>query len=152
MAMEIEGSPLLFSTSLAHDLVLHLNRTGAPADLPLRADAFEGGLGGSSSDSEAERKPLEDAMAKANNSAKPQGKVGSATDLTITGTVEGFWGFDHFVGPTLTLQQMDGKGWKIVGDTQLMAGQDSKFLTLKGDGTARGGAYCAQAGGGCEKC
>jgi hypothetical protein len=132
MAMEIEGAPLVFSTSLAHDLVLHLNRTGAPADLPLRADAFEGGLVVAS---EAERKPLEDAMAKANDATKPQGKVGSATDLTITGTVEGFWGFDHFVGPTLTLQQMDGKGWKIVGDTQLMAGQDSK-LTLKGDGTA----------------
>ena len=132
MAMQIEGAPLVFSTSLAHDLVLHLNRTGAPVDLPLRADAFEGGLVAAS---EAERKPLEDAMAKANDAMKPQGKVGSGTDLTITGTVEGFWGFDHFVGPTLTLQQMDGKGWKIVGDTQLMAGQDSK-LTLKGDGTA----------------
>ena len=132
MVMEIDGAPLVFSTSLAHDLVLHLNRTGVPADLPLRADAFEGGLVVAS---EAERKPLEDAMAKANDSTKPQVKVGSATDLTITGTVEGFWGFDHFVGPTLTLQQMNGKGWKIVGDTQLMAGQDSK-LTLKGDGTA----------------
>jgi len=86
MAMAIEGAPLVFSTSLAHDLVLHLNRTGAPADLPLRADAFEGGLVVAS---EAERKPLEDAMAKANDATKPQGKVGSATDLTITGTVKG---------------------------------------------------------------
>jgi hypothetical protein len=132
MAMEIEGAPLVFSTSLAHDLVLHLNRTGAPVDLPLRADAFEGGLVVAT---EAERKPLEGTMAKANDAMKPQGKVDSATDLTITGTVEGFWGFDHFVGPTLTLQQVDGKEWKIVGNTQLMAGQDSK-LTLKGDGTA----------------
>src|ERR1700733_5030489 len=132
MAMEIEGAPLVFSTSLAHDLALHLNRTGAPVDLPLRAGGLEGGLVVAP---EPERKPLEDAMAKANDAMKPQGKVGSATDMTITGTVEGFWGFDHFVGPTLTLQQVDGKGWKIVGDTQLMAGQDSK-LTLKGDGTA----------------
>ena len=74
-------------------------------------------------------------MAKANDEVKPQGKVGSATDLTISATVEGFWGFDHFEGPTLTLQQVDGKDWKIVGDTQLMAGQESK-LTLKGSGTA----------------
>src|ERR1700744_2883842 len=132
MAMEIEGAPLVFSTSLAHDMVLHLNRAGAPVDLPLRADPFEGGLVVAS---EPERKPLEGAMAKSNNATKPQGKVGSATDLTITGTVEGFWGFDHFVGPTLTLQQMEGKEWKIVGNAQLMAGQDSK-LTLKGDGTA----------------
>ena len=132
MAMQIEGAPLVFSTALAHNLVLHLNRTGAPADLPLRADAFEGGL---VVVPEAERKPLDDGMAKANDEVKPQGKVGSATDLTITGTVEGFWGFDHFVGPTLTLQQVDGKGWKIVGDTQLLAGKDNK-LTLKGEGTA----------------
>ena len=100
-------------------------------DLPLRADAFEGGLVVAS---QPERKPLDDVMGKVNDATKPQGKVGSATDLTITGTVEGFWGFDHFVGPTLTHQQMDGKEWKIVGNAQLMAGQDSK-LTLKGDGT-----------------
>lgn len=132
MVMQIEGAPLVFSTSLAHDLVLHLNRTGDPANLPLQADAFEGGLVVAT---EAKRKPLQDEMAKVNGASIPQAKVGSATDLTITGTVEGFWGFDHFVGPTLTLQQVEGKGWKIVGDTQLMAGQDSK-LTLKGEGTA----------------
>ena len=132
MVVGIEGAPLVFSTSLAHDLVLHLNRTGAPVDLPLEADAAQGGLVLAS---EKERKPLGGAMAQANDAVKPQGKVGSATDLTISGTVEGFWGFDHFQGPTLTLQQVDGKDWKIVGDTQLMAGQDSK-LTLAGSGTA----------------
>ena len=132
MAMQIEGAPLVFSTSLAHDMVLHLNRTGDPADLPLQADADQGGLVVASG---KERKPLNDAMAKVNDAVKPQGKVGSSTDLTISGTVEGFWGFDHFEGPTLTLQQVDGKDWKIVGDPQLMAGQDSK-LTLKGSGTA----------------
>jgi hypothetical protein len=132
MVMEIEGAPLVFSTSLAHDMVLHLNRTGAPVDLTLQADAGQGGL---VVISDKERKPLDDAMARANDAVKPQGNVGSATDLTISGTVEGFWGFDHFEGPTLTLQQVDGKDWKIVGDTQLMAGQDSK-LTLKGSGAA----------------
>ena len=132
MVMEIEGAPLAFSTALAHDLVLHLNRAGDPVNLPLQADAFEGGLVVAS---EAKRKPLQDAMAKANDAIVSQGKAGSATDMTITGTVEGFWGFDHFVGPTLTLQQQNGKGWKIVGNTQFMAGQDTK-LTLKGDGTA----------------
>jgi hypothetical protein len=132
MVMEIEGAPLVFSTSLAHDMVLHLNRTGAPVDLPLHAAADQGGLVVAS---DKERKPLDDAMAKANDAVKPQGNVGSATDLMISGTVEGFWGFDHFEGPTLTLQQVDGKDWKIVGDTQLMAGQDSKLI-LKGSGTA----------------
>ena len=132
MAMQLEGAPLVFSTSLAHHLVLHLNRTGASPDLPLRADAFEGGL---VLDSKPERMPMNDAMTKTNDALESKGKAGSATDLTITGTVEGFWGFDHFVGPTLTLQQVEGKDWKIVGDTQLLAGKDNK-LTLKGDGAA----------------
>src|ERR1035437_2572502 len=44
MTLSLEGAPLVFSTSFAHDLVLHLNRTGAPAELTLTPDAFEGGL------------------------------------------------------------------------------------------------------------
>jgi hypothetical protein len=132
MVMPIEGAPLVFSTALAHDMVLHLNRTGASVDLPLQADAEQGGLVVAS---EKERKPLNDVMAKANDDVKPQGKMGSSTDLVISGTVEGFWGFDHFEGPTVNLQQVNGKEWKIVGDTKLMAGEDSK-LTLSGNGTA----------------
>ena len=132
MVVGIEGAPLVFSTSLAHDMVLHLNRSGAAVDLPLKADAAQGGLMVAADE---ERKPLDDAMEKANDAVKVQGKAGSATDLTISGTVEGFWGFDHFTGPELTLQQVDGKDWKLAGDTQLMAGKDSK-LTLNGSGTA----------------
>src|SRR6202042_1119087 len=64
MVMEIEGAPLVFSTSLAHDMVLHLNRTGAPAALPLQADAEQGGLVVAS---DKERKLLNDMMAKAND-------------------------------------------------------------------------------------
>ncbi len=132
MVIAIGGAPLVFSTSLAHDMVLHLNRTGTPEDLPLQADANQGGLVVASN---KERKPLDGVMAKANYAVKPQGKVGSATDLVISGTVEGFWGFDRFEGPTVNLQQVDGKDWKIVGDTQLMAGQDNKLM-LQGSGTA----------------
>jgi hypothetical protein len=62
-------------------------------------------------------------------------KIGTDKDLTITGTVRGYWGFDAFEGPTLTLQQVDGKDWKIVSETPLFAGQDN-HLNLKGSGTA----------------
>ena len=62
-------------------------------------------------------------------------KIGTGGDLTITGTVRGYWGFDVFEGPTLTLQQVAGKDWKIVSDTPLFAGQDN-HLTLKGSGAA----------------
>ena len=131
MALQLEGAPLVFSTGFAHDLVLHLNRTGAPSDIPLTSDAFEGGLVVAK---EEQRKPLHEESGST-STEKQDVKMGSSTDLTITGTVRGYWGFDSFEGPTLTIQQVDGKNWKIVGDTQLIAGQDN-HLTLKGDGTA----------------
>jgi hypothetical protein len=133
MVLALNGAPLVFSTSFAHDLVLHLNRTGAVTDLPLEADPASGGLVVAK---EKKREPLRpDAPLKAApTAAKTQAKIGSATDLTVTGTVRGYWGFDAFEGPTLTIQQVAGKDWKIVGNTQLLAGQDNK-LTLTGDGT-----------------
>ncbi|SDF38570.1 hypothetical protein [Terriglobus roseus] len=130
MVMQIEGAPLVYSTALARDLVLHLNRTGDAMDLPLQADAEQGGLVLAA---QSTRRPLDDTSA--NDAIKLEGKLGSDTDLTITGTITGFWGFDHFQGPTVTLQQVNGKDWKVVGNPQLMAGQDSK-LTLTGNGTA----------------
>ena len=131
MALQLGGAPLVFSTGFAHDLVLHLNRTGAPTDIPLTPDAFEGGLVIAK---EEQRRPLHDVNGGV-ASGKSDVKIGSSTDLTVTGTVRGYWGFDSFDGPTLTLQQVAGKNWKIVGDTQVIAGQDNHF-TLKGDGTA----------------
>ena len=134
MILPLEGAPLVFSSSFAHDLVLHLNRTGAPTDIPLTPDAFEGGLVASK---EEKREPLHDLKLQDSTAtaAKPDVKIGATTDLTITGTVRGYWGFDSFEGPTITLQQVDGKNWKIVSSTQLLAGQDN-HLTLKGEGIA----------------
>jgi hypothetical protein len=135
MTIPVEGAPLVFSTSLAHDMVLHLNRTGAPMDIPLAPDAFEGGLVVAKDEKREPLQGLKSADPAATNSAKPGVKIGSATDLMITGTLRGYWGFDAFDGPTITIQQVDGKNWKIVGDTQLLAGQDN-HLMLKADGGA----------------
>ncbi|QNI36174.1 hypothetical protein [Edaphobacter albus] len=131
MALLLEGAPLVFSTSFAHDMTLHLNRTGAQTDLPLKPDAFEGGLVVTK---EEQRRSLEEA-AKEESAAKDGTKLASSTDLTVTGTVKGYWGFDAFDGPTLTLQQVAGDGWKVVGNSQLMTGKDN-HLTLRGEGTA----------------
>jgi hypothetical protein len=131
LALELDGAPLVFSTSYAHDLALHLNRTNGPAeDIPLKPDAFEGGLVRAEKESHRELKA--DDAAKADAKSAEAAKSGS--ELTVTGTVKGYWGFDSFDGPTLTLQQVAGKDWKIVGDTQFMAGQDNKF-SLMGAGT-----------------
>jgi hypothetical protein len=134
MTIPLEGAPLVFSSSFAHGLVLHLNRTGAPTDLSLAPDAFEGGLVVAK---EEKSDPLHDANPQDEKaqSAKPDTKIGTTTDLTITGTIRGYWGFDSFEGPTITLQQIKGRDWKIVDNTQLLAGQDN-HLTIKADGSA----------------
>jgi hypothetical protein len=134
MTISLEGAPLVFSSSFAHGLVLHLNRTGAPTDIPLTPDAFEGGLVMTTAE---KSEPLHDLKPQGDSAlpAKPDVKIGATTDLTITGTVRGYWGFDSFEGPTVTVQQIKGKDWKIVDSTQLLAGQDNHF-TLKGDGSA----------------
>jgi hypothetical protein len=134
MTIPLEGAPLVFSSSFAHGLVLHLNRTGAPTDIPLTPDAFEGGLVGTKKENS---EPLHDLQSQGDSAlaAKPDVEIGATTDLTITGTVRGYWGFDSFEGPTITVQQVKGKNWKIVDNTQLLAGQDN-HLSLNADGTA----------------
>lgn len=135
MTLALEGAPLVFSTGLAHDLVLHLNRTGGPTDIPLTPDAFEGGLVAQTGAHQDAHEPLPTPKPTEGAASNSKARIGNTTDLTITGTVRGYWGFDAFEGPTLTVQQTAGKNWKIVGDVQLLAGKDS-HITLKGDGTA----------------
>jgi hypothetical protein len=134
MTLLLEGAPLVFSTSFAHDLILHLNRTGDPAELPLTPKAIEGGL---TVTNEKPRQQLHPTTFHGDSPQPPKAevKIGTGSDLTITGTIRGYWGFDAFEGPTLTLQQVDGKDWKIVGNTPLLAGQDN-HLALTGSGTA----------------
>jgi hypothetical protein len=113
MVLPVQGAPLVFSSDFAHNLVLHVDHGGKPLDIAVTANAFDGGL-----------EPAKDSPAPA-----------ASTPLTVTGTLHGQWGFDTFTGPAFTLQQVDGKAWKVVGDPQLIAGKDNK-LTLEGDGTA----------------
>ena len=125
MVLPLEGAPLVFSTGFAHDLVLRLKEGG---NLPLKPDASEGGL--VVDRSTPARKPLHDAA-----EAKQPVAASTPTGLTTEGTIHGFWGFDSFEGPTIAIQQLPGKDWKIVGNKQLMAGQDNQ-LVLSGTATA----------------
>jgi hypothetical protein len=129
MTLPLAGAPLVFATGYAHDLILHLNRTGAPTDLPLKPDAYEGGLQVAKAEV---RHPISPPIHRSPAQAT---KPGTSSDLIITGTIEGYWGFDSFQGPTVTLQQVDGKDWNVLNATQLLAGKENK-LTLKADGTA----------------
>jgi hypothetical protein len=141
LVLGLEGAPLVYSTGLAHDLVLHLNGPGNHPDIPLTPDAFQGGLIPASK-SQREPLPMESPDSPPSEAAKnpagpaPIERVDSTKEgAQLTGTVKGMWGFDPFVGPTLPLQNVPGKGWRLVTSDPLIAGQDNHLL-LASTGTA----------------
>jgi hypothetical protein len=159
VVLPIEGAPLVFSTDFAHDVVLHLNTPpGAPAeaDIPLRPDAFQGGMILQQRDEH--HVPLRDPIplpnpdkAEADNTPPapaPEPKEPAAPTqpepILLTGTIQGRWGFDPFTGPTVSLQQEPGTGWHIVkspasepgtADAELIAGHSAELL-LASNGSA----------------
>lgn len=150
VAIPVEGAPLVFSTSLAHNLVLHLNHVvpgpdGKPGlqDLPLVPDPFQGGLTIAPAPSPRKELPDPDADGQPNANAKPAPKPAPPSVLkpgeALTGTIEGMWGFDHFIGTSVPLQGLPGAGWHIATSSEtptiLIAGQPN-HLQLVSDGTA----------------
>jgi hypothetical protein len=149
MALPIEGAPLVFSTDFAHDLVLHLNVPPSATqkqNLPLRADAYQGGL--TIDTHPVKRRELspddpnpisEFKQPDEKPTAVAKGAPPAAPGEPVTGTIEGFWGFDHYTGPTLPVQLVPGQGWRIVTSAQtpavLIAGQPN-HLQLAATGTA----------------
>ncbi|WP_263365476.1 hypothetical protein [Edaphobacter bradus] len=142
VVLPVEGAPLVFSTAFAHDLVLHINSGTPHPDIPLTADAFQGGLVlatgpvrrdlyfSGAGEGEEKSHPAKTAPAQAQATpAKPD----SASE--ITGTIKGYWGFDPFIGPTLRLQDVPGHGWKLAADDLLIAGREN-HLSLSSSGTA----------------
>jgi hypothetical protein len=145
LVLPVDGAPLVFSTSFAHNIVLHLNipaddqpGKATEQDLPLAPDAFQGGLVLAPRTGTRRELPLDPAPAPGSAKTAPAPQLTPIVPgQTITGIVEGFWGFDHFSGPTLSLQQTPGQGWHIVGaaDSTLIAGQPN-HLQLLSSGTA----------------
>ncbi len=151
VVLAVDGAPLVYSTAFAHDLTLHLNTPGGGTDIPVTPDAYRGGLVLAKLPA---RKPLpldQDDPSKSRDSqpatatsphsstaalaapAKPH--PGSPDSNTITGSVSGFWGFDHFQGPTLEIQDSPGKQWQLADNDLLIAGREN-HLTLTSTGTA----------------
>jgi len=149
VALPVEGAPLVFSTSFAHDLVLHLNYpagTKAPSgqaqDIPLTPDPFRGGLVLAST---PRRHPLptvpddDPAPISTHTQTSTPTPSDQPTGTELTGTVTGYWGFDKFTGPTMPLQETPGKDWQVAAmepaQGWLIAGKD-RHLFLTSTGTA----------------
>ncbi len=154
VVLQVDGAPLVFSTDFATNLILHLNTPeDAPAepDIALIPDAFEGGL--MLQQTPEHHVPLRDprqALTTGDAARDPKNPAPDAKSapapkptrpepVTLTGTVKGNWGFDHFTGPTMKLQQLPGGEWHIVSpdgsSTDLIAGKNSQIL-LASSGSA----------------
>jgi len=91
LVLSVEGAPLVFSTSLAHDFTLQVQSdAGSIIELPATANATRGGF-------------LIDAHAL----------QGTQVDGPLRGKLQGFWGFQTFAGPVFILQSAHSSPWKV---------------------------------------
>jgi hypothetical protein len=91
LVLPVDGAPLAFSTSYAHDLTLSLTgRDGKTIDLPARADPVEGGY-------------VVDTAGL---------KVAVLGD-SVHAVLKGYWGFDPYEGPTFRLINVHAKAWDL---------------------------------------
>lgn len=115
LVLPAEGAPLVFSTNIAHDLVLRLqDKAGTAVDLPAVADPSQGGF-------------LVDAHALSTEKIEPN----------LQGTLRGFWGFDSFEGPAFRLQSSHSEKWVIPPADQgaLIIGRED-LIRAESDGAA----------------
>ncbi len=159
VTLPVEGAPLVFSTSFAHDLVLNREQLTHGSDLVLTPDAFQGGL--VVHPAPAARHPL---PATTNAASAPGSITASALSAAAiagtppvepstegTATVTGQWGFDTFSGPTLPVQSAAGSGWKLTAsDDHIILGEKNHLL-LSSTGTACIESVTAQESGEAEQ-
>jgi hypothetical protein len=97
LVLPAEGAPLVFATALAHELTLHIearsDSKSAPVDLPVRADASQGGL-----------------VLDHSGPLLAQGE--------LTGVVRGKWGFDNWEGPRFHIRAAQPGKWTLAAGDQ----------------------------------
>ena len=118
LVLPAEGAPLVFSTALAHDFVLHVeSKTGASVDLPAHADPLHGGF---AIDTGALR----------------------TTNLTgdLKGTLRGSWGFERIDGPVFQLRGSQTTKWEIASADQnsLIVGREDTLHLHSSNATCVG--------------
>lgn len=141
MVLPIEGAPLVFTAGYAHGMVLHLAADASSTgrhDLPLVADAYQGGLVFGAADA-AERHEIgvpAVAAVPGLSAAVPGTLAPTTPGAAMSGTIEGMWGFDRFTGPTLPVQQLPGVGWRILTPSATLIAGQPNHLELMATGTA----------------
>ena len=109
LVLPVTGAPLLYSTALAHDLVLHaFSPDGRSVDLPVTADPSRGGL-----------------------VVSDPAHVAVTLHGAFAGTLRGRWGFDRFDGPVLLLQGVRDQPWAPADGDGVVVGREAT-LRLEG--------------------
>src|SRR6185437_7888225 len=112
LVLPVQGAPLVFSTTIAHDFVLRVpTMNGQTIDLPARADAARGGF-------------------VIDIHALPPG----ISTSQVKGTLRGFWGFDMYEGPSFNLRRAQAGHWMVSAEDRsaLIADRDDT-LHLKSE-------------------
>lgn len=113
LVLQAEGAPLAFATTYAHDMSLRVQgKDGKDVDIPLKADASQGGF-------VADTHSIE-----ANNLGNP-----------ITGRLRGFWGFEPYEGPVFHLQNAQAAKWELVSADKnaLVVGREDTLHLVSGN-------------------
>ncbi len=105
LVLPVEGAPLVFSTSYAHDMTLNLaGSDGKSLNLPVTADPAQGGF------------------------VVDTNSLGSVVlGDNVQATLRGYWGFDTYQGPTFRLRNARAAAW------QLAAGDEAALIVGRQD-------------------
>jgi hypothetical protein len=91
LVLPVEGAPLAFSTNYAHDITLNLTgKDGKTVRLPARADAVQGGY-----------------------VVNTAGLSAAAFGNDVRGSLEGYWGFEPYQGPSFQLRNAQANAWAL---------------------------------------
>jgi hypothetical protein len=115
LALPVEGAPLVFSTSYAHDLTLKLTRDdGKTVEVPAKADPQLGGF-------------LID--------TKQLGTV--AVGDHVRATLQGYWGFEKYNAPSFELINVHNQSWALDSKDEgaLIVGRDKTVRLQAGNVT-----------------
>ena len=113
LVLPVVGAPLVYSTSLAHDFVLHVEeKTGKSVDLPAHPEAARGGF-----------------------VVDTHGVEIAGMDPQATAVLRGYWGFQPFDGPSFQLEGTHSVNWTFP-DTDKSAMVVGREDTLHLDGAS----------------
>jgi hypothetical protein len=128
MLLPVVGAPYVFATGYAHDFVLRLqNKAGQSVDIPATPDPLQGGF-------------IIDQKALAAQNLAP----------SVTGTLEGYWGFDSFRGPSFHLVSAHPEHWTLASADQhalIVGRKDTVHLDATVDASCVDGVTAKDADG-----